>query len=208
MIKLDRSIIKTKLQNRYKTIIDVKNHNAVLMPLFYNSNSSEWLVVFQLRSSTIPTQPGEISLPGGKIEQGETAKQTALRETNEELGILDHHISIWEELDQLITPFNMSISSFAGEIHVPLKDLKINPDEVAEVFTIPLNFFVNNPPKSYDMTVKVKPDRHFPYELVPGRENYQFRTGNYPSYFYIYNDRVIWGFTARIIKNFIDIVFC
>ena len=54
------------------------------------------------------------------------------------------------------------------------------------------------------MGIKVQIPRSFPFELIPNGEAYNWRSGTYPVYFYSYNGRIIWGITARILKNLAD----
>ncbi|ACB84064.1 NUDIX hydrolase [Natranaerobius thermophilus] len=199
---MNRPDIISKFNNRSSSIMGIKVKNSVLLPLV--SINQEWQLIFQVRSQQIKSQPGEISFPGGKIEPGESSRNAAIRETSEELGIQTNSISIWGQLDLLVTPFNMMIVPYIGEIHTLPKDFNINLQEVSEVFTVPLDFFVKENPYKYRMQVGITPPHDFPFNLVPGGKNYPFKQGEYPSYFYIYGDYVIWGFTARIIKNFID----
>ena len=64
---------------------------TVLMPLVLRK---EWQVILTQRPETMPSHPGQISFPGGKIETGETAKEAAFRETREEVGLEQDHIEL------------------------------------------------------------------------------------------------------------------
>ena len=106
-----------------------------------------------------------------------------------------------------MTPFNISIYPFVGL----LKDLKtnsidFNSDEIEEIFTVPLSFFIENEPLKYYIHIEPRTDDDFPYHLIQNGKDYNWRKGKYPVYFYKYEDYIIWGITARITKNFIDLL--
>ncbi|HKM39550.1 MAG TPA: CoA pyrophosphatase, partial [bacterium] len=90
--------------------------SAVLVPLI-KSNAGLWKVLFQVRSSRLQRQPGEICFPGGILDgPQETPRQAARRETNEELGIRPEDIYIWGQLGLIISLFNMLVYSYVGQI--------------------------------------------------------------------------------------------
>ena len=176
---------------------------GVLVPLIETSAGCS--MVLETRASTLKRQPGEISLPGGKKEKNETPLEAAIRETSEELSIPGAAVSVFGPLDYLVTSFNYIVYPFVGEIKKEYAGcIKAAPDEVDEVFTVPLDFFLETPPENYPVDIKVQIPRSFPFELIPNGEAYNWRSGTYPVYFYSYNGRVIWGITARILKNLAD----
>ncbi|MDI6707306.1 MAG: CoA pyrophosphatase, partial [Bacillota bacterium] len=85
-------------------------------------------------------------------------------------------------------------------------DIVPNADEVDRVFTVPLEHFLANEPDSYQIRVHMEPARGFPYELIPNGQRYNWKSGSYPVHFYRYGEHTIWGITARIIKNLVDIL--
>lgn len=201
---MDIKEIKKKIENRSPDFLGLEKRSAVLLPLIYRGKN-QMEMLFQVRAEHLSVQPGEISFPGGKSEQGETLYQTAVRETIEELGVRENDIQIFGQLDYLITPFNLMIVPFVGGLKKNIDMLSINKDEVNHIFTVPLDFFKTTSPQVYTMKVRPQPVEGFPYNLIPSGEAYPFREGEYPSYFYLYNNYVIWGFTARLIKHFVDI---
>ncbi|WP_088008136.1 NUDIX hydrolase [Indiicoccus explosivorum] len=177
---------------------------AVLLPLI--EKNGETHVVFEVRSYSLRRQPGEICFPGGRIDRAdEDAKETALRETEEELGISPAEISDVHSLDYLVSPFGMMVYAFAGEISAEA-ELELNKAEVDHVFTVPLSFFFSTPPKVYRIGFSVQPEPDFPFDLITGGEEYDWRTRHMEEYFYSYGDKVIWGLTARILAHFISVV--
>ncbi len=176
---------------------------AVMIPLIKVNN--ELVVLFELRAKDLKTQPGEVSFPGGRLEKGESFKKAAIRETMEELNIERKNIEIINELDYLISYSNMKIHSFLGYISgVNVDSLLPNIEEVDHLFTVPLKFFLENEPNGYYLDLEIKYNKEFPYNLIPNGENYSFDKPKRAIYFYNYNDYIIWGFTASIMKSFID----
>ncbi len=204
--------IRERVKKRNPDFIGIEKRSAVFLPLISGherSNQDNNIdILFQVRSKSLDIQPGEISLPGGKKEVNETYKQTAIRETKEELGVTDSNIQLYGPMDALITPYNLMIVPYIGElVGVNPAQLNINKAEVNHIFTVPVDFFVQNPPREYTMTVLPHPEGDFPFHLVPYGEEYPFRKGKYPSYFYTYKRYTIWGFTARIVKHFIETIY-
>lgn len=173
---------------------------SVFIPIV--KKDDEHFILFELRSKNLKSQPSEISFPGGKIDNGETPIQAAIRETCEELGTVENNIDIISELDLFISPANILIHPFVGTI-IDIDNLNINKDEVDHVFLVPISYLLSNKPLCYKNEVKVIPSDNFPYELIPHKENYKFQGSYYDSLFYIYKDYVIWGITAKILENFL-----
>ena len=200
-----------------KTILAKLNHHtpsvlgreriskyAVMLPLIQKEDGIH--VLFEVRSYELRRQPGEICFPGGRIDPKDAdEKDAAMRETCEELGIKKDDILEVFPLDFMISPFEMMIYPFAGLIKGS-KTLSPNRSEVSEVFMVPLTFFMQNPPAIYQINFKVEPEENFPFELIAGGENYNWRTRAADEHFYNYEGRIIWGLTARILSHFIDII--
>ncbi|MFZ7104364.1 MAG: NUDIX hydrolase [Peptococcaceae bacterium] len=194
------------LKKRTADIIDIGNEQkfSVLLPLVQFAGTKS--VLFEIRSPQLNVQPGEICFPGGRIEPGDlNAEATAIRETCEELGLKKSDLKIAGPLDLLITPFQTMITPFAGQIN-DYRNIKPNPAEVASVFYVPLDFFLNTEPQTFQAKITINPPPDFPFHLLPNGKTYNWRTGKYPVHFYIYEDHVIWGITARILNNFIRLL--
>lgn len=195
--------------NKFKNYIPYINghqkmkKSAVLIPLVKVGNS--YSILFELRSKTMKTQPGEISFPGGKIEEKETPKEACIRETCEELGITQNNIEIISPLDIYVSPSNLIIHPYLG-ILKDINNININKDEVDHTFLVPIDYLLDYKADYYTNDVKVIPNKNFPYEKIPHKENYKFAEGNYPVWFYEYNNYVIWGITARILENFLTFI--
>ncbi|MDD2492165.1 MAG: CoA pyrophosphatase, partial [Bacteroidales bacterium] len=175
--------------------------SSVLVPIIESKNGLSLL--YEIRSESLKKQPNEICFPGGKIEKGESKKNAAIRETTEELLISYEDIQFIGASDILVTPFNTIIYPFIGV----LKDYKGTfNNEVKNVFTVPLSFLMSYEPTYFYLDVNMQPENDFPYHLIQKGENYKWGKGKYPVYFYIYEDKVIWGITARITYDFIKAI--
>jgi 8-oxo-dGTP pyrophosphatase MutT (NUDIX family) len=198
---MDIDYIIDKLKNKKARFIKDFKEFSVVVPLVKINNSLN--ILFEVRSHNL-SQPGEVSLPGGAIEEDEDHYYAALRELNEEIGILPENVEKIAELDYFATPFNFVIYPYLVYIKdFEIKDLKINPDEVSEVFFVPLDYFFKTKPLEYKVYIKMNPPKDYPYHLIPNGKNYNWRKGYYKTYFYQYKNKVIWGLTARIIYDFI-----
>ena len=177
---------------------------AILLPLI--EKDGEIHILFEVRSHMMRNQPGDICFPGGRIDkQDESEEGAAIRETTEELGIENSQISDVFPLDYIVSPFGMIVYSFAGIID-PDVEFEPNPPEVDSIFTVPLTYFLENEPKVYSINFDIQPEKSFPYDLIAGGENYNWRTRQVDELFYMYEDKVIWGLTAKILTHFLEII--
>lgn len=197
--------IITKLKDHKPTILGQENYKefSVLIPLL--EVNGETHILFEVRSSKLRSQPGDICFPGGKIDRNDVdEKDCAIRETTEELGIARSSILQVTPLDYLVS-FGSIIYTFVAKISNDEK-MNINKDEVEEVFTVPLSYLMNAKPEKYRVDFEVKPESDFPYELIQGGKDYDWRPRKLDEYFYFYENRVIWGLTAKILTNFLSLI--
>jgi 8-oxo-dGTP pyrophosphatase MutT (NUDIX family) len=196
---------RIKLEHRQANILDHQTaiKSAVMLPLIIHKGQPSLL--FEVRSQDLKGQPGEICFPGGHIEPGDASPQeAALRETCEELGIKKEALGVWGPLDVLVTPFQLILYPFVCEIKA---GTQIIPNsEVDHVFYVPLNFLLKTKPLIHQMEVKVIPEENFPFQLIQNGKDYNWRTGHYPVYFYLYENYIIWGLTARILAHFLEVI--
>lgn len=196
--------IFSKLNGRVPKLTGSDSYRSygILIPL--TIINKELHLVFEVRSLELRSQPGDICFPGGRVDPSDpNPYEAAIRETSEELGILKQHIEHVHPLDYIIQPVEgRMIYPFVGFINQPEK-INPNPDEVKEIFTVPLNYLLNTNPEEYHIHFKVMPEEKFPLHLIPGGENYGWKTRSITEYFYFYKDYVIWGLTANILRNFI-----
>ena len=154
-------------------------------------------LLFERRSAALRRQPGEVCLPGGGVEEGESPQQCVLRECAEELGLTE--LQLLGHVESLRHSTGERVEVFAGRVDSSA-ELKLQPSEVAEVFAVPLSWFREHEPKTARMVLVPDVERSSPElrELLPhyGRESI--------SPLWLWEGRPIWGMTARIVRRFLD----
>ena len=197
--------LKEKLAQHEPTFIgmDQCHQAAVCIPLLKNA-SGGYDVLFEVRAATIAHQPGDVCLPGGMVEESEAPREAALRELQEELLLQEEQIHYLGDMDKLYTGSSLIMYSFAAEV----TDYQntFSPGEVDEVFRVPLEFFLHTEPKCYVTRAKVEPGEDFPYELICGGREYQWRSRKEEVCFYQYEGHVIWGLTAKMMRAFAEVI--
>jgi len=175
---------------------------ALLLPLVEENGKVHLL--FEVRAKHLNTQPGEICFPGGRVDETDASVlDAAIRETSEELGLDPHHMIDIYPLDYTIG--NMNLYPFVGRLLEP-KKINPHPDEVDSIFTIPLDELLTMKPLKH--VVKFVPtfEDDFPFDLIPNGRDYQWFSRNMTQYFYLYDDKVIWGLTAQFLHHFLEII--
>ncbi len=183
--------------------MDQCHQAAVCIPLLKNADG-RYDVLFEVRAATIAHQPGDVCLPGGMVEEGESPRDAALRELQEELLLNEDQICYLGDMDKLYTGSRLIMYSFAAE--VTEYQNTFSPAEVDEVFQVPLEFFLHTEPKCYVTRAKVEPGEDFPYELICGGRDYNWRSRKEEVCFYQYEGHVIWGLTAKMMRAFVNVI--
>ena len=157
---------------------------AVLLPLYYKNG--EYHILFTKRTEKVLKHKGEISFPGGSSQEDDAGLVgTALRECAEEIGLMADKVEILGELDDMATETSSYIiSPFVGLIPYPYQ-FKANREEIDEIIEVPISALLD------------KDCLHLENKVKQGKE--------ITLYFYHYQGRVIWGATARILNQFLDI---
>ncbi|MCW8914899.1 MAG: CoA pyrophosphatase [Magnetovibrio sp.] len=138
-------------------------------------------VLLTRRTDHLEHHPGQVSFPGGHVEDADLdSTATALRETEEEVGIGPEHIDVIGRLDTYITRTGFEVTPVVAMIN-PSFELAPDPHEVAEVFEVPLSFLMN-------------PDNHHRHER-------EFEGGRRYFYAMPYRDYFIWGATAGMLMD-------
>lgn len=201
---MNESLIKGIFHNRKPNFLDVRHTFSVLIPIVKIGESFH--ILFEVRGQNM-SQPGEICFPGGRAEVNELPVDTAIRETMEELLLQREQIEVIGPLDLLITPFNLLIHPYVGILKgIQPASIGYNPQEVASIFLVPLEELLGQEPLYHQMAMDFSPDETFPYHLIAQGEQYPWKKGKYSVYFYRYQDKIIWGITAKILKNFLDLL--
>ena len=178
---------------------------AVFIPLVETLEGLS--LVFEVRSSELAWQPGEISFPGGKVEKTDLdTGYAALRETSEELGLPFDELSYFGNMDPFISPLGLVIYPVVGKIE-SMEKIIPQASEVAEVFAVPLEWFLSTEPQKAMMEMGTRPMEEVPFPLLPEKYNREWRRRSiYPVYFYPYQGHVIWGLTAQVVRQFLEVI--
>lgn len=193
-----------QLSHHQSTIIglDECKKSAVCIPLLRKEQGYD--ILFEVRSGKIKHQPGDICFPGGMVEPSETSFEAAVRETQEELLLSRDQIEVIGRMDVFLhTGTGLLLSPYAAILHD--YEGTYSEDEVAEVFTVPLDFFLHTEPEVYEMEEQVLLGDDFPFDRILGGREYRWRKRKETVYFYQYGHRTIWGLTGKIIHSFAKI---
>jgi 8-oxo-dGTP pyrophosphatase MutT (NUDIX family) len=181
--------LRTLLSQRSPVILSPdasRRQAAVLLALF--KQDADYHLVLTKRTETLRLHKGQVSFPGGAHDPADgDLLTTALRESQEEVGIHPQDVTVIGRLDDLPT-FSTSflISSFVGLIPYPYS-FRPNPLEVAAVFAVPLSVLAD-PAMTHTYTRSRDDGATI--------EDYEFHVGGH----------VIWGATARIIRHFLQVI--
>ncbi len=160
---------------------------AVLVPLIERSEGMS--VLLTRRAECLNAHPGQISFPGGRVDPGDRdATDTALRETEEEIGLPRARVEIVGRLDTCLTGTGFSVVPVVGLVAAPfaLDELALDPVEVAEAFEAPLSFLLD--PANHVRRTAVARGARRTFYVLP------------------YGERYIWGATARMLVNLHEIL--
>ncbi len=199
-MEITLSGIREKLKDRPVGVIGKRKEYAVLVPLIEKDGEASLLL--EVRSKDI-RQPGDVCFPGGRVEEGESFQETALRETEEEIGISASDIEVYGPFDAMLEVNRIRMHTTVGRLPEDWKDKISTDSEVAEIFTVPLRFFKENEPDYYRGRI-IQDTEGFPYEKHGIDPNYKWRDAWQDLYFWHWEGHTIWGLTAAIIKWFCD----
>jgi 8-oxo-dGTP pyrophosphatase MutT (NUDIX family) len=182
---MEQRLQQTLANRRVKRIRDANRElSAVLLPLYRKGN--DCYLVFTKRTQQVKDHKGQISFPGGVYQEEDgTLVNTALRECSEEIGLAPEDVRILGELDDIITlTSNYIVSPFVANIPYP-HEFWISQQEIEEIIEIPVSALLDK--GSLREEVEVVDDKP---EVM---------------HYYHYQGRVIWGATARILHQFLNI---
>lgn len=154
---------------------------AVLVPIYPDPDPT---VIFTVRTETLPHHKGQISFPGGSIDESDASPEAAaLREAHEEIGLDPDGVSVVGRLDD--TPTFVTgyvVSPIVGFLQ-QRPELSPNPAEVAEILEVPLDALVDDIRREPGFTER---GRTFPTEA------------------WVWNGHIIWGVTARLLRILLE----
>ena len=156
---------------------------AVLFPLIEKNNQLN--VILTTRSKDLPSHPGQVCFPGGKLEKTD---KNLIECEDCTFTVTDHSAkttNFSSKFDDCVTGTNYKVTPFIGLIdsnYIPV----IQEKEVADIFEVPLDYFIEKNNKKL--------------------ESANYKGKSYTYYQYNWKDKKIWGSTARIIVNFCEIM--
>lgn len=157
---------------------------AVLVPIV--GRDEGLTVLLTRRSDSLPVHKGQISFPGGRVEQHDVDDvETALRETEEEIGLARAHVEVIGRLDTYTTRTGFEVTPVVGLVRPPFQ-LVPDPVEVAEIFEVPLDFVLDTANHERHSREWQETVRHF--WVLPYQHHY------------------IWGATAGMLVNLADVM--
>jgi 8-oxo-dGTP pyrophosphatase MutT (NUDIX family) len=178
--------IRGLLSSRKRRVIEHPpfSHAAVLVPLF--QKGEECHLLFTKRSDQVKYHKGEISFPGGVVDEEDAElEKTALREAFEEIGLKEEDVQIIGVLDDIVTITEFIVTPIVGLFSYPYP-FKVSEVEIAELIEVPLASLLAE--DCFSEREILRGDRK---EVV---------------YAYQYGNHVIWGATARILNQFLDLI--
>lgn len=157
---------------------------AVLVALV--ARAAQVTALLTQRTESVASHKGQISFPGGQMEAGDVSPEaTALRETEEEIGLARRHVEVIGRLDPYLTRTGFQVTPVVGWVEPPF-DLSPDPDEVAEVFEVPVAHFLE--PGNFRRMSRVFAGAERAFYAVPYERHY------------------IWGATAGMLRNLLEIL--
>ena len=151
---------------------------AVLVPVVMHAEGPT--VLFTERASHLRDHSGQIAFPGGKVDAGESALDTALREAEEEIGLDRRHVRPLGYLDSYLASSGFVVVPAVALVTPPF-DLALNAHEVADAFEVPLAFLMDA--ANHEIHAREWKGRIRQYYAMP------------------FGERYIWGVTAGILRN-------
>ena len=144
-------------------------------------------LLFTERTHHVEHHKGQMSFPGGACDdEDESLETTALRETQEEIGVQPDDVEIIGQLDDMVTISNFRVTPFVGVLAQSEESFVINEHEVARVVQVPLSFLLDE--RNLELEVREHQGREV---LVPA---------------FSYDSHRIWGATARMLHQFIELL--
>lgn len=161
---------------------------AVLVP--FTKIEDRWHIIFTRRNSNLPEHSGQVAFPGGRADFGDASPdETALRETYEEIGLHPNSVRILGRMKSFLTITNYKVKPVVGRVPWPFP-IRLAHVEVDRVFTIPLDWLVD--PVNHEVQQRLMPEPHPSIPVI---------------YFKPYDGEVLWGVSAYIVMNMLEILF-
>ncbi len=165
---------------------DAALRRAAVLILFV-CQGGQWHLLFTRRAAAVQHHRGQVSFPGGGAEAEDISLiETALRETEEEIGVHREAVEIWGLMDAMVTISRFVVTPVIGCLKNLPEKFNLSPDEVDRVFFIPLTWLAN--PEHWEER---------PYDRGAGAlEQVVF--------FHPYDGEILWGITARLTVDLLE----
>ncbi|KAB1224466.1 Nudix hydrolase 15, mitochondrial [Morella rubra] len=137
-------IDSVSVQNDQSTSFNRRKRRAAVLICLFEGQDGELRVILTKRSMKLSTYPGDVALPGGKVEEGDADDSaTALRETMEEIGLEPNLVQIVAYLEPSISQHLLRVVPVVGLL-AKKEDFRpsLNTDEVDAIFDVPLEMFL------------------------------------------------------------------
>lgn len=166
-------------------------------------NNVDYLIL-EKRAENI-RQGGEISFPGGKKDKSDLDfKETAIRETVEELGIDRSKIKNTEYFGTLVSRTGVLLECFISKLDIEkFEDLNFNKNEVEKLLFVPIKYFLETEPIVEKIKIQNIPYTDIRKYNFPERYYTDWTLPDRIIYIYIFDEETVWGMTAEIIVDFV-----
>lgn len=177
------SLAKRLAQSEPRTLhIEGFRRAGVLVPLLDGPDGTELL--FTVRAAHLKSHAGDVAFPGGRLEDGESSIDAALRETEEEVGLTVTRDQVLGRLSDHPSPAGYVATPIVARVPWP-QELKLNSAEVDAVFTVPLAYLAAAEPQT----------------RVAELDRYRRLLYSYP-----WGEYIIWGFTGNVVRDLLEVL--
>ncbi|HHX03216.1 MAG TPA: CoA pyrophosphatase [Tissierellia bacterium] len=194
--------LRKRLEQKPQPIDPMRSYAIALI---LEEHQGESYLVMQKRSAYIP-QPREISFPGGGIEEGESSREAALRESCEELLLSPEDLDYLGPMDYLMNSPRLRLLPHVFRYTKEGLIDCFNPDEVQRLLHLPIKWLLEQKPYYTEGISALELPKDFPYERIPDGKDYPFHLSNHPFYFYTFEGEHIWGLSSRILTHFVKML--
>ena len=189
--------------NKNRILLRDRYFESAVMMCVANINGKDCFIL-EKRAKNI-RQAGEISFPGGKKDETDkNFRETAIRETIEELKISRKLIKNVEKFGVLVTGLGIIIECYLCRLDIKnLNEINYSKDEVEKLIAVPIDFFLNSEPAKEEIEIFNKAKFDIKKYNFPERYGKDWKIPSRYVYIYMYENEPIWGMTAEIICDFI-----
>ena len=172
----------TRPRTRPTELPESDREAAVMLLISPDSDSQSLNFVLTRRKDNLQHHPGQISLPGGRRDPGETIQETAFREVKEEIGVAPDTVEIFGPLNSIyVPPSDFTVAPFVGWLSTK-SDFDIQAEEVDELILVPIAQLLDPSRRKFSSVASDTNERDIPWLALQGHQ--------------------VWGATAIILDDF------